>query len=190
MKKVKIYALICPITKEVKYIGKTFASLKDRLSKHLYTLKSNSKKNIWINENIKNNIYPEIILIDEVNLSNIAEQKWISYYGIDNLYNENKGGGGYSIKGYDDVLNKYKLFLIENYSKNTVKNYGSCVKMFLIYWDKVPRPKNINKIKIQEYLNTINDINSKKIALSAIKLFYAKIIKQPNKLKTIKYQYK
>lgn len=75
-KKVKIYAIICPITKEVKYIGKTFGTLKDRLSKHFYNEKDNSKKKIWILENIKNNIYPEIILIEEVEsvLSNITEQ--------------------------------------------------------------------------------------------------------------------
>lgn len=192
IKKVKIYAIICPITKDVKYIGKTFGTLKDRLSKHFYSVKDNSKKKRWIIENIKNNIYPEIILIDEVDstLSNITEQKWILHYGIDNLLNENKGGGGCSITGYDDVLNKYKLFLAENYSKNTVSNYVSCVKIFLNYYSQIPRPKNINKIQIEYYLNSIKDISTRKIALSSIKLFYSEIIKQPKKLKSVKYQYK
>lgn len=191
-KKVKIYAIICPITKDVKYIGKTFGTLKDRLIKHFNSVKDNSKKKIWIIENVKNNIYPEIILIEEIDsiLSNITEQKWILHYGIDNLLNENKGGGGCSIKGYDDILNKYKLFLIENYSKNTVSNYVSCIKLFLNYYSQIPRPKNINKEQIEYYLNTIKDVNTRKIALSSIKLFYSEIIKQPKKLKSVKYQYK
>ena len=191
-RKVKIYAILCPITKEVKYVGKTFGTLKDRLSRHISNSKDKSKKKIWIIENVKNNMFPEIMLIDEVDsvLSNVTEKKWILYYGIDNLLNENKGGGGCSIKGFDDVLNKYKIFLIDNYSKNTVSNYMSCVKLFLSYYNNIPRAKNINKIQVQDYLNTINDVNSKKIALSSIKLFYSEIIKQPNKLKTIKYQYK
>jgi len=191
-KKVKIYAILCPTTKDVKYIGKTFGTLKDRLSKHIYNKKDNSKKKNWIVEIIKNNIYPEIILIEEVDsiLSNITEQKWILYYGIDNLLNENKGGGGCSLKGYDDVLNKYKIFLIENYSKNTVSNYVSCIKLFLTYYSQISRPKNINKIQIESYLNSINDISTRKIALSSIKLFYSEIIKQPKKLNSVKYQYK
>jgi Uri superfamily endonuclease len=98
--KVKIYSILCPISKEVKYVGKTFGTLKDRLSRHVSNSKDKSKKKIWIIENVKNNMFPEIILIDEVDsvLSNVTEKKWILYYGIDNLLNENKGGGGCSIK--------------------------------------------------------------------------------------------
>lgn len=192
IRKVKIYAILCPLTKEVKYIGKTFGTLKDRLSKHFNNAKDNSKKKNWIVNNINNGVCPEIILIDEVDsvLSNITEQKWILHYGVNNLLNENKGGGGCSIKGYDDVLNKYKLFLIGKYSKNTVSNYVSCVKLFLNHYNHISRAKNINKIQIEYYLNNINDINTRKIALSSIKLFYSEIIKQPKKLNSIKYQYK
>lgn len=189
---VKIYAIVCPITKDVKYIGKTFGTLKDRLSKHYSNSRDNSKKKKWIDNCIENFVYPEIILLEEVNntISNISEQKWISHYGIDNLLNENKGGGGCSAKGYDNVLEKYKLFLNGKYSKNTVSNYVSCIRKFLNHYKDIDRPKNINKNDIIIYLESINDLNTKKVALSSIKLFYSEIIGQPKKITTVKYQYK
>lgn len=49
MKKGFIYKLICPLTDEIKYVGKTVQSLKKRRYKHLYELfRTPSKKNSWL----------------------------------------------------------------------------------------------------------------------------------------------
>ena len=51
----KIYCLKCPFTLEIKYIGVTSQSLKERLYKHIYEAKSikrnkNDLKSFWIRE--------------------------------------------------------------------------------------------------------------------------------------------
>ena len=49
MEKGYIYGLICPLTNEYRYIGKTVQTLNKRLYKHLYEIdKHTSYKNSWL----------------------------------------------------------------------------------------------------------------------------------------------
>ena len=91
----KIYKLIDPITKDVKYIGKTKRELYERLAEHIqefvYRKRIFSyKKQDWIKNLLKENKIPEIHLIEEVDesISSAREEYWISYYSnIGELFN-------------------------------------------------------------------------------------------------------
>lgn len=97
----KIYALIEPITLEIKYIGKAKQELNKRLYAHIHESKSsNTKKNKWIKSLINKNLKPKIEEIDFVPESEweFWEMYWISQFkawGFD-LKNTDEGGKGQS----------------------------------------------------------------------------------------------
>lgn len=97
MEQVKIYALIHPTTKEVRYVGKTNGSLKRRLMLHVTeskAAKDKTHKHNWIMSLLNANLKPVIVLLEEVN-EDIWQQKeieWISRYT--NLTNSTEGGEG------------------------------------------------------------------------------------------------
>lgn len=96
---VKIYAIIHPVTKEIKYVGKTVKPLGVRLSAHLFESKSTTlktHKHNWILKCIKDGLRPEIILLEECNEDNWkeAEIKWIKFYKSSSLTNTAEGGLG------------------------------------------------------------------------------------------------
>jgi len=74
----------------------------------------------------------------------------------------------------------------KNYSVLTVNNYSCQIKMFLAHFDK-SEPRRINQDEIKDYLLTKININSRKHAHSAIKLFYKLTIKQPRKFDYVEY---
>lgn len=98
---IKIYALIEPITMEIKYIGKTKQELSKRLYAHMYESKtSNTKKNKWIKSLTNKGLKPKIEEIDSVLESEweFWEMYWISQFkswGF-NLKNTDEGGKGQS----------------------------------------------------------------------------------------------
>lgn len=55
--KTLIYSLNCPITNEIRYIGKTTINPKKRFNNHLKS-KEKSKKAIWIKELLSKNLIP------------------------------------------------------------------------------------------------------------------------------------
>ena len=96
-----IYGLIDPITKELRYIGKT-NNIAIRVSNHISMARRNnykSHKNNWIRKLLTNNQMPEIIILesyDNYEDLNQAEIDLISYYkyiGCD-LTNGTEGGDG------------------------------------------------------------------------------------------------
>ena len=101
---VKIYGLICPVSKKIRYIGKTSKSLKQRLKQHLSETKQTTYKQKWIKSLKDKNLYPEIVLIN-----NVLESDWIEkerFYiklfkdcGF-KLTNISEGGEGGGSKGY------------------------------------------------------------------------------------------
>lgn len=113
-----IYTLKDPISKEIRYVGKT-KDIKDRLKRHMsdsYLIESWTNKNKWL-LNLKNKgLNPILEVIDEGNQSNINELeiKWISYYkdlGLD-LTNMTNGGDGCDNKGIKrtkSAIEKMKL---------------------------------------------------------------------------------
>lgn len=93
IKSCKIYALICPISKDIRYIGQTCQKLETRLYQHWRDRNQNKEKNGYKNNWI-NKIYneyklkPNIILIENLgsltkeneNILNEREKFWIDYY--------------------------------------------------------------------------------------------------------------
>ena len=58
---IKIYTISCPITNQVKYIGKTKQSIEIRLKQHIKSTKQyNHKMSTWLKSVINQNLYPVI----------------------------------------------------------------------------------------------------------------------------------
>jgi len=99
MKTINIYTLTDPITKEVRYVGKT-TDISKRFNRHLNESKKSttSHKKAWIKGLLKKNLNPEIEIIDVVNNSEweFWERYWIEQmkaWGF-RLTNETNGGDG------------------------------------------------------------------------------------------------
>lgn len=73
-----------------------------------------------------------------------------------------------------------------NYSKNTIDNYASCVKVFFEQSSK-DHPKNINEQDIKDFLSKPAMINTQRNYHSAIKKFYDICLGQKEKFKYIPY---
>ena len=72
-------------------------------------------------------------------------------------------------------------------SEATFNNYVSCVKSFLIKFDKYSEPKEIPTHEIKDYLLTFSTINTRKHNLCSIKSFYKLTVGMPNKIDKIPY---
>ena len=92
-----IYALIHPLTKEIKYIGKTDRP-KIRLREHIKDSQQPGKKNkkeAWIKSLLNKELKPELVILEKVSQSEwkTKEREWIAKYK-DQLKNDTKGGDG------------------------------------------------------------------------------------------------
>jgi hypothetical protein len=92
-----IYFLLDPLTREVRYVGMTVYSLKDRLNGHL-RYKGKDHKSYWIKSLKDRGLIPEIVLVKTVSIDDRAdeEQKMIGIMrdlGA-RLTNSTKGGVG------------------------------------------------------------------------------------------------
>ena len=101
--KVYIYALKDPLTKEIRYVGKT-VNMKNRLRNHIYKAKKGkTHRDNWIKKLLSQNLLPEKVLIVVCCEFNWAEKEryWISQY--DNLTNHALGGEGHTRSGKNDI---------------------------------------------------------------------------------------
>lgn len=75
---VLIYALCCPLSGEIRYVGKTQRTLRDRLSKHMRDTGATHKVN-WIKS--LNGAFPMVIELEKVEAGDWekAETFWINY---------------------------------------------------------------------------------------------------------------
>jgi len=91
-----IYALAHPVTKEIRYIGKSNYP-KRRLQEHHceYRYKGNTHKKNWIKSLLKEGLRAELVILEECEKSNWQEREkyWISVYK-ERLTNSNEGGAG------------------------------------------------------------------------------------------------
>jgi len=127
----KIYKLIDPLTNEVRYIGITTRSLKQRLSQHCWDSKNGKithKKN-WINKLSISNHKPIIQLIENC-FENEWEEKekyWIKNYS--NLTNTSKGGQGVIFKNKNTIKSiteqKSKAIIQLDLNCNFIKEWNS-----------------------------------------------------------------
>lgn len=96
-----IYGLVDPITNQLRYVGKTKMKLDARIRKHLNkaNLRARTLKINWIKSLLKQNLKPNIVIIQQFNepdILNQAEIHWIKYFkdmGCQ-LTNHTKGGDG------------------------------------------------------------------------------------------------
>jgi site-specific recombinase XerD len=81
-----------------------------------------------------------------------------------------------------------KELKIKNYSENTIKNYISQVDLFLRGHNNLfTEPSKINESAIKTWLLQFKTRNSMCHSISALKLFYKTVIKQPMKFKYVEY---
>lgn len=87
-----IYVLKCPDTKNIRYVGVTCGTLRNRLHGHMYDAKKGgTPKRNWINSLAVRPIIEQIEICTYKNWEN-RERYWISYY--ENLTNVDLGGSG------------------------------------------------------------------------------------------------
>lgn len=145
---ITIYTLSNPITKEVRYIGKTKRKLRFRMYQHLSNYKlmnEKSYKNSWILSLKKKSLKPDIEILDIVDESTWAfwESYWISQFkawGF-NLTNMTEGGEGGSSKGplgYKHTKEAKRRISIANRgtkSEEWLKNISEGMKKPIIQYD-------------------------------------------------------
>jgi site-specific recombinase XerD len=91
-----------------------------------------------------------------------------------------------NIPKYIDLYGKE--LLLKNYARNTIKNYVFQVEIFLKSQDQqFTEPSKINEAAIKKYLLQFKTRNSMCHSISALKLFYKMVIRQPLKFKYIEY---
>ena len=92
-----IYGLKCPEKEIIRYVGKS-KKPKSRYSAHLSHTKAKRYDNIhlyrWIAKLLKNNLKPELVILETCSSENWKEKEkeWISKIGLENLLNMNEGG--------------------------------------------------------------------------------------------------
>lgn len=87
---------------------------------------------------------------------------------------------------------KYEKVFVEemtrrNYSKETIKNYVSCLRMFFEFYKSKDHPIHINEYDIKAYLGRFKVTNTQRSQHGAIKKFYDICIGQKDKFKYIPY---
>lgn len=105
MKTIYIYTLSCPISKEIRYVGKTI-SIKRRLQSHLDYAKNSRRKrryvSDWILSLLNQNLKPIITIIEETDEDNWVhkEMYWIKHFKNLHFKLCNLTDGGESNTGY------------------------------------------------------------------------------------------
>jgi len=81
-----------------------------------------------------------------------------------------------------------KELALKGYADNTIKNYSAQVDFFLRNHEKeFTEPSKINEDSIKTWLLQFKKRNSMAHSISALKLFYKSVVKQPMKFKYIEY---
>ncbi len=139
-----IYALSCPISGEIKYIGKA-NNPKSRFSKHKQMVDNNQSKNMWIKELLDSGLSPVLNILEEVSMSEWKEKEkdYIKEFReLGNLLNLCGGANGseFGNKGSFDGRNARKIvclskdgIYIETFDsiKEARKKYGSGINSVL-----------------------------------------------------------
>lgn len=105
MKNIYIYTLSCPITKEIRYVGKT-NSIRRRLQSHIDYARNTKRKRRhiadWILSLLKRGLRPIITVIEESNEGNWIEREtyWITHFRNLGFNLCNLTDGGESNNGY------------------------------------------------------------------------------------------
>ena len=143
-KKGKIYVLKDPRTNEVRYVGQTKQSLKNRLVTHIYdsiNYRFNAPKCNWIRKLLSLSLFPIQELLEEVEFKDLDKREiyWIQYYRNllgDKILNLTDGGNNIclSIKEYQRIkqikpvyiINRFTLERLEFNSTKAVAEFLKC----------------------------------------------------------------
>jgi len=151
----KIYTLSCPITKKIKYVGKTKQSIYSRLNSHL-TEVGTSSKNVWISDLKNKGLIPIVEVLDEVynnDLSNEFEYYWILQcraWGYDLVNSKQKINKFIHIKKTKKINQEYKINNNSSVYRSIEKIVTELIKIrkdakftqeFMADWLKVSRKK-------------------------------------------------
>jgi hypothetical protein len=97
----RIYTLSDPRTDEVRYVGKTFMKLSNRLANHVFDTKNNTHRTNWIQSLLREGVRPAIHAVESgvgEDTWQEAEIRWIAHYGYGTpdcrLVNCHPGGQG------------------------------------------------------------------------------------------------
>jgi len=91
-----------------------------------------------------------------------------------------------NIGNYQQQLSEWMEY--KRYSSNSMKAYVSCIGKFLqCFKNEATKPSEISAEKIKLFLASLEQAQTHKSYLSAIKLFYNKIVCQPHKLDKLEY---
>lgn len=202
--KIKIYCLYEPHTCKIRYIGRTKTSLKKRLSHHISVSKlnnSNSHKENWIRNLLKNGIKPKIRLLVELDTtwgeSHQFEKCLIEKHFIKhNLVNGVDAGPGNLIKNINEYNEKLRIEAIKkHFSKeenkinfyNKIYCYDSDGNFFKEYKSSVFACKELN-IKKTVLSNHINRFDNYNMNVNSINGYYFSKYKYDKINISLKYQ--
>lgn len=98
-KRALIYSLSHPETGEIRYVGMTFGTLKNRLSAHISRARQkidNTHKSNWIRKILRQEMRPKIEMLELAPVGKHIEREkwWIKKFGRKNLVNSTDGGEG------------------------------------------------------------------------------------------------
>lgn len=142
MKKYKIYCLKHPITLEIRYIGATSSTLKNRFYQHKYmALQKQGQTYVakWFRKIVKEtNLLPIIELLEECTCENWEEREkyWINFYP--NLTNLREGGKGIIVNRTLDSVErssraKWKKIVQFDLEGNFIKIWNSIKEACTFY---------------------------------------------------------
>ena len=168
----KIYGLVCPISKQIRYIGMTRHSLDKRLNEHIREGKSKTHKQKWIKSLLKKELHPTIVLVSTADESNWIELErfYIKLFKENGfkLTNIADGGQGGGSKGYKHTEewkeNAAKRMRIRNKEKPLGKEFyeklngGKRKKILRV--DKVGNEKEYNSVS--EAANELTELQKNK----------------------------
>jgi hypothetical protein len=121
MEEVKIYALVCPLSLKIKYIGRTKVSLPMRLSQHVFHAKNfrdNTHKSNWIRSLLKINSRPyirKLCVVKGWSESYEVERNLIAKYQS-RLLNHNDRGSGNNAPKSNEHRQKLSDFMKKTYT--------------------------------------------------------------------------
>ena len=90
-----IYALICPQTGDIKYVGQSVNIYSRYYSGHRSKKKGASARlpvSAWVKKLHEKGLQPSLKILEETNNLDDAEKKWIDHFGLCNLLNIHGGG--------------------------------------------------------------------------------------------------
>ncbi len=189
-KQVKVYALVEPNKGPLRYVGQTTNDLNIRLSQHICAAQRENKTYLhkWINKLLRQELKPNIILLQPNAELHISEQKWIKKlfdagFRLTNLSDGGDGNPGYvhskatkakiakALKGNKNGLNRqwipdenFRQKCRENNIGEKNPNFGKPRKeeTKLKIGSSQPNKRKVCCVETEEIFQSLNDAGRNK----------------------------